>query len=115
MNLKRGDIVLANLEPAYGSKQGKIRPCIIIQNDIANKFSPTTIIVSFTSAIPEKEYPTVIIAEPKETGLNKTSAILCSQIRTISVEDRILKKIGTLKQSTMRRVDEALKTSLALE
>lgn len=115
MIIKRGDIFLVNLEPAYGSEQGKIRPCLVVQNDTSNKYSPNTIIVPFTSSIPEKDYPTIVIAEPKESGLEKTSAILCSQIRTISAEERILRKLGTLRPGTMRKVDEALKTSLALD
>jgi mRNA interferase MazF len=115
MNLKRGDIVLANLEPAYGSEQGKIRPCIVIQNDIANKYGPTIIIVPTTTSVSGKEYPTEAIISPEESGLKETSAVLCNQIRTISIEDRILKKIGTLKPEAMQKVNEALKTSLALE
>ena len=115
MIIKRGDIVLANLEPVLGSEEGKIRPCLIVQNDTANKFSPNTIIVPFTSSIPDKEYPTVVIVQPSDSSLPKESAILCSQIRTISVEDRVIKKLGALNPSTMRKVNEALKTSLALE
>jgi len=115
MIIKRGDIFLVNLEPAYGSEQGKIRPCLVVQNDMSNKYSPNTIIVPFTSSIPEKDYPSIVVAEPTEAGLTKTSAILCSQIRTISIENRVLKKIGSLKPSTMKKVDEALKTSLGLD
>ena len=115
MNLKRGDIVLANLEPSFGSEQGKIRPCIIIQNDIANVHSPTTIIIPMTSAISDKEYPTEAKILPGDSGLKETSMALCNQIRTISVEDRILKKLGSLKTEAMLKVNEALKTSLGLE
>lgn len=115
MNIKRGDIVLANLEPSFGSEQGKIRPCIIVQNDIANKYSPTTIIIPTTASISDKEYPTEAIIKPEESGLKEVSVALCNQIRTISIEDRILKKIGILKPETMKKVDDALKTSLGLE
>jgi mRNA interferase MazF len=115
MILRRGDILLVNLEPSFGSEQGKIRPCVVIQNDIANQFSPTTIIVPLTSTISDKEYPTVVTLSPQESGLKEKGAALCNQIRTISVQDRVLKKIGSLKPETMKRVDEAIKTSLALD
>lgn len=115
MNLKRGDLVLVNLEPAYGSEQGKIRPCIIVQNDIANKYSPTIIIAPITTVLSEKEYPTEVIIHPKESGLKETSVVLCNQIRTISIEDRVLKKIGSLKPILIKKLDEALKTSLGLK
>jgi len=115
MNIERGEIVLVNLEPSMGSEQGKIRPCLVVQNNDSNKYSPNTIVVPFTSSVPEKDFPTVVIAEINETGLQKRSAILCTQIRTISAEDRILKKIGSLKSEAMRKVDFALKTSLGIE
>lgn len=115
MIIRRGDIFLVNLEPVFGSEQGKIRPCLVVQNDTSNEHSPNTIIVPFTSSLPEKDYPTVIIVNPSESELEKTSAILCSQLRTISIEDRILKKLGILKPSTMKKVDDALRTSLALD
>ena len=115
MNITRGDIVLVNLEPAYGSEQGKIRPCIIIQNNIANKYSPTTIVIPTTTSLSDKEYPTEVKIMPEDSGLKEISIALCNQIRTISIEDRILKKLGSLKAGTMQKVNEALKTSLALE
>ena len=115
MIIKRGDILLVNLEPSLGSEQGKIRPCLVVQNDTLNQFSPNTIIVSITSAIPDKKYPHTVIISRLESGLEKESTILCSQIRTISIEDRILKKLGSLEAGTMQKVNEALKTSLALE
>jgi len=113
--MRRGDIVLAKLDPAMGSEQGKTRPCLVVQNDISNEFGPTTIIVPFTSTITDKNYPTAVIVEREESGLNEKSTILCNQIRTISAEHRILKKIGSLDQLAMLKVDDALKTSLALE
>jgi len=115
MIVKRGDILLVNLEPAYGSEQGKIRPCLIVQNDIANKFSPTTIIVPLTTAVSNKQYPTEPVIEAGDSGLKERSAVLCNQIRTISVEDRILKNIGSLKPEIMKKIDDALKATLALE
>lgn len=114
MNIKRGDIALVNLEPTLGSEQGRIRPCLIIQNDIANKFSPTTIIAPITTTIPDKEYPTEVILSQEESGLKEKSTVLCNQIRTISINDRIIRVISTIKIGTMQKVNEAIKTSLAL-
>jgi mRNA interferase MazF len=114
MIIKRGDIVLANLEPVIGSEQGKTRPCLVIQNDLGNTSSTTTIVAAITSNT-EHQYPFTVLAEKGEANLQKDSLIMLHQIRTISIENRILKKIGSLKPATMKRVDEAIKTSLALE
>ena len=114
MNIKRGDILLANLEPVLGSEQGRIRPCLVVQDDISNKFSPTTIIASITSTIPDKDYPSVVIVEPSESGLRERSTVLCNQIRTISINHRIIKKLSSLRPATMGKVDDALKAALAL-
>jgi len=114
MIIKRGDIVFADLEPTLGSEQGEKRPCLVVQNDIANRFSSTTIVVPITSTIPERDYPTVVVAESRETGLKKKSTILCNQIRTISVKHRAISKLGSLKPGTMDKVDEALRASLSL-
>ncbi len=114
MNIKRGDILLIKLDPVLGSEQGKTRPCLVVQDDISNQYSPNTIIAPITSAIPDKYYPTVVVVKPQESDLPKESAILCSQIRTISKEHRIVKKLGALKPMKMREVDQALKESLGL-
>ena len=113
--LKRGDVILADLEPIKGSEQGRIRPCLIVQNNVSNRFSPNTIVVPITTKIPDKEYPTIVIVEPRSTsGLLEKSTILCSQIRTISVHDRMLKRLGFVDFETMQKVDFALKASLQL-
>ena len=114
MNIKRGDIVLTDLEPVKGSEQGKTRPCLIVQNDLGNIASPTTITAAVTSKT-EKEYPFTVFVKKGEANLPKDSLILCNHLRTISREHRIIKKIGSLNQATMKKVDEALKTSLGLE
>ncbi len=114
MIIKRGDIVLATLEPVKGSEQGKTRPCLIIQNDLGNTVSPTTIVAAITSKS-EKEYPFTVQAQKGESNLPKDSTILLNQLRTVSIEHRVIKKLGMLKPKTMKKVDEALKTSLALE
>ncbi|PIN85477.1 MAG: PemK family transcriptional regulator [Candidatus Diapherotrites archaeon CG11_big_fil_rev_8_21_14_0_20_37_9] len=114
MIIKRGDVVLTNLEPVKGSEQGKTRPCLIIQNDIGNKISPITIVAAITSKT-EKEYPFTTYIKKGDGNLLKDSLVLCNHIRSISIKDRALKKIGTLKPNTMKKIDEALKTSLGLE
>ncbi len=109
--IRRGDIVVANLEPVIGSEQGGIRPVLIIQNDLGNKYSTTTIIVPITSTIMKKDYP---INVQVSSGLKKESTILLNQIRTVDKE-RILRKIGKLDLETMKKVDEAIKISLDLD
>ena len=114
MIIKRGDVVLADLEPVKGSEQGKTRPCLVIQNDIGNRVSPITIVAAITSKT-GKEYPFTVFVGKGGGNLSFDSLVLCNQIRSVSTQDRITKKIGALKPSTMKKVDEALKTSLALE
>lgn len=114
MIIKRGEIVLVNLDPVFGSEQGKIRPYLIIQNDLGNASSSTTIVASITSNI-EKEYPFTIKTNIGEGNLPKESLIQLNQIRTISIENRVIKKIGSLSKQRMLQVDEAIKTSLGIE
>lgn len=114
MIIKRGDVVLVDLEPVKGSEQGKTRPCLVLQNNKGNEFSPTTIVAAITSKV-GLEYPFIVNISAGEGGLPKDSSILCSQIRTISMQDRVVKKLGSLKPETMKRVDSAIKVSLALD
>jgi len=113
VNIKRGDLVLANLEPVSGSEQGGTRPVLILQNDIQNKHSPVTIVAAITSKIFSKEFPTNIFLLKNESRLNKDSTILLNQIRTID-KSRIIKRISTLDNHTMRKVEIAIKISLDL-
>jgi mRNA interferase MazF len=115
MTIKRGDILLVDLEPIKGSEQGKVRPCIVIQTDLANNYSPTTIIAAITSSVSDKKYPTEVLITQKESGLTKESTILLNQIRTISLKDRAIKKLGALSREKMKEVNEALKISLGLD
>jgi len=113
---RRGDIILIDLEPVRGSEQGKVRPCIIVQNNIANKFSPVTNIVPVTDARNvRKWYPCLVYLKKEEFGLEKDSVAQCTQIRTIDTEDRIIKSIGHVSQQKMKDIDRALKVQLALE
>ena len=114
MQIKRGDIFLANLEPIKGREQGGIRPVLIIQNDVSNKHSPVTIIAAITSKIFDKEFPTNVFISKKSSGLDKDSTILLNQIRTIDVS-RLIKRIGNLDNFLMNQVDLSLKVSLSLD
>lgn len=113
MEIKKGDIFLANLEPITGSEQGGIRPCLIIQNNYGNKYSPVTIIAAITSKIFSKELPTNVFISKKDSSLEKDSTILLNQIRTID-KRRIIKKLGSLDISLMNKVDMAIRISLGL-
>jgi len=111
--VQRGDIFLANLEPVVGSKQRGVRPVLIIQNDIMNKNSPITIMASITSKKFTKEFPTNVFITKEESGLDKESTILLNQIRTID-KRRLIKRISSLDDFLMKKVNLSLKVSLAL-
>ncbi len=114
MNIKRGDVLLVNFNPIKGSEQGKIRPCVVIQNDIANKYSPTTIVLPLSSNI-DKVYPFDTIIKKGLGGLKADSVVLGNQIRVISIVQRVKKVLGSLDKNTMINVDKSIKDSLALE
>lgn len=114
MIVKRGDIFYADLSPVVGSEQGGIRPVLILQNDIGNKFSPTVICAAITSQINKAKLPTHIEIEAEKYSLVKDSVILLEQIRTID-KKRLREKICHMDDSVMKRVDKALIISLALE
>lgn len=114
MEIKRGDVLLVNFESVKGSEQGRIRPAVIVQNDIFNKYSPLTIVAPVTSKIYDKEYPTNVFIRKKEANLNNDSTILLNQIRTID-KRRIIKRLGNLNSFIMKKVDMAIKISLNLE
>lgn len=112
-DIKRGDIVLVNLEPVKGSEQGGIRPCLIIQNDKGNKYSPLTIIAPSTSKKFTKEFPTNVVVSKEDSSSDKDSTILLNQIKTID-KSRIIKRVGSLNSFLMNKVNIAIKISLAL-
>jgi len=114
MEIKRGDIFLANLEPIKGSEQGGIRPVLIIQNNIGNQTSSTTIIASITSKTFSKEFATNVFVPKKDSNLNKDSTILLNQIRTID-NSRLIKKIGLIDNFTMNKVNRSIKISLNID
>lgn len=110
MIVKRGDIYYADLSPVVGSEQGGIRPVLVIQNDIGNKYSPTVIAAAITSQINKAKMPTHIELAAKDYGLNKDSVILLEQIRTID-KRRLREKIGRIDDGLMASVNNALSIS----
>ncbi|NLY91737.1 MAG: type II toxin-antitoxin system PemK/MazF family toxin [Firmicutes bacterium] len=113
MIVKRGDLFFANLNPVVGSEQGGLRPVIILQNNIGNTYSPTTIVAAITSKIKRAKLPTHVEIKKDYTHLDRNSVILCEQIRTID-KKRLTEKIGELNEELMAKVDEAVKISLGL-
>lgn len=113
MIVKRGDIYYADLSPVVGSEQGGIRPVLVIQNDIGNKYSPTVIAAAITSQVNKAKMPTHIELAAKDYGLNKDSVILLEQIRTID-KRRLREKIGRIDDGLMASVNNALSISFGL-
>ena len=114
MIVKRGDIYYADLSPVIGSEQGGVRPVLIVQNDVGNKYSPTVIAAAITSQINKAKMPTHIEIGAENYGLNKDSVILLEQIRTID-KQRLREKIGRLSDDLMDGVDRAIGISFGLD
>lgn len=111
--IKRGDLYFADLSPVVGSEQGGVRPVLVIQNDIGNKYSPTVIAAAITSKLNKARMPTHIEVSAKEYGLEKDSVILLEQIRTID-KSRLKEKIGELGEYKMNQVNRAMMISLGV-
>ncbi|MCI9136440.1 MAG: hypothetical protein HFH48_02585 [Lachnospiraceae bacterium] len=111
--MKRGQVYYADLRPVVGSEQGGIRPCLIIQNDMGNTHSPTVIVVPMTTQN-KANIPTHIAVSPEDYCLDINTTILLEQLRTID-KSRLRDFVGRLSDSTMQKVDEALRISLALD
>lgn len=125
MPVKRGEIYWVEFDPVKGSEQGGLRPALVVQNDIGNRYSPTTVVVAITSAIPPKPYPFMVLITPEESGLPTVSAVNCSQMVTIHQSDQDsrlrpprgesqLRPIGHLSAAKMAEVAKALAFNLAL-
>lgn len=110
-DIRRGDIYFADLSPVVGSEQGGLRPVLILQNDIGNKHSPTTVIAAITSQVISKQLPTHVLITTSDAPLIKTSVVLLEQIRTID-KKRLTTKVGALTKSKMKEIDEAILVSL---
>ncbi len=113
MNVRRGDIYYADLSPVVGSEQGGVRPVLIVQNDVGNRFSPTVIAAAITSQRDKANLPTHIEVDAQDSGLLKDSVVLLEQVRTID-KHRLREKMGKLDQDSMSRVNQALSISFGL-
>jgi mRNA interferase MazF len=110
---RRGEVYLVSLDPTVGAEIRKTRPAVVIQNDIANEVSPTTIVAAITSKIRYEDDPATVMVEGREGGLHHRSVILLGQVRTVD-RKRLIHRMGVLKSETMARVDRALAVSLGL-
>ncbi len=111
--VKKGDIFFADLSPVIGSEQGGVRPVLIVQNDIGNKYSPTVIVAAVTSQINKAKLPTHVEIGALGHGLNKDSVVLMEQLRTID-KKRLKEKIGRVDEEIIAEVNEALTISLGI-
>lgn len=113
MSVKRGDIYYADLSPVVGSEQGGMRPVLIIQNDVGNRYSPTVIAAAITSRMGKTRLPTHIDVYADKVGLNKDSVILLEQVRTLD-KKRLGEKMGHLDDEMMTAVNNAIAVSFGL-
>ncbi|HEX9093603.1 MAG TPA: type II toxin-antitoxin system PemK/MazF family toxin [Coriobacteriia bacterium] len=110
---KRGEVYWVDLDPVVGSEQGGRRPAVVVQNDLGNRFSPTTIVVPLSSRIPTKPYPFHVWLEP--ASMPKPSVVKCNQVRNVDKSRLHPGRIAALDDETMARVDEALRISLGMD
>ena len=113
VNVHRGDIYYADLSPVVGSEQGGVRPVLIVQNDVGNRFSPTVIAAAITSRQDTAKLPTHIDLPSGGCGRSRDSVVLLDQIRTID-KQRLREKMGSLDDTAMSRIDQALSVSFGL-
>ena len=113
MEVNRGDIYYADLRPVVGSEQGGVRPVLVVQNDVGNKYSPTVIIAAITSQLSKAKLPTHIELNKDKYNLAKDSVVLLEQIRTLD-KRRLREKIGSIDNLTMQKVDVAIMISLGI-
>ncbi|RHO52282.1 type II toxin-antitoxin system PemK/MazF family toxin [Ruminococcaceae bacterium AM07-15] len=112
-NVRRGDIYYADLSPVVGSEQGGMRPVLIVQNNVGNRYSPTVIAAAITSQLNKAKLPTHIEIEARTYGLSKDSVILLEQVRTLD-KRRLREKMGRLDEQVMGQVDDAIAVSFGL-
>ena len=113
MSIRRGDIYYADLSPVVGSEQGGVRPVLIVQNDVGNRFSPTVIAAAITSRQEKTRLPTHIMLHSEGCGLSKNSVVLLEQIRTID-KKRLREKMGRVDEDSMSKINHALSVSFGL-
>lgn len=123
--VRRGEIYWVEFDPVKGSEQGGLRPALVIQNDIGNQYSPTTVVAALTRTLPPRTYPFIVVIEPGESGLAARSAVNCSQLATVqqsgshsrlrpSPGEKEVRPIGTLGEGAMSKVSRALAYNLSL-
>ena len=112
-NVKRGDIYYADLSPVVGSEQGGLRPVLIVQNDVGNRYSPTVIAAAITSRLGKTRMPTHIDIHAERVGLAKDSVILLEQIRTLD-KRRLRERMGRVEGELMEKIDAAIAVSFGL-
>ena len=110
---KRGEVYLVSFDPTLGAEIRKTRPALVIQNDVANRWSPITIVAAISSRSDEPTYPTDVPVDPPEGSLRAASVVLLNQLRSID-RRRLVRRIGRLRPDTIKRVDRALQISLGL-
>lgn len=110
---ERGAVFLVNFDPTIGAEIRKTRPALVIQNDVANEHSPITIVAAITSKYDDTLYPTEVLMPADEGGLKQDSVVLLNQIRSID-RQRLVRKLGKVKPSTMEKIDSAIKISFGL-
>ena len=113
MTVRRGEIYYADLSPVIGSEQGGIRPVLIVQNDVGNKYSPTVIAAAITSQKYKTRLPTHISVNTDNCGLQKDSVVLLEQVRTLD-KQRLKERMGNLPDSEMNKINKALSVSFGL-
>ena len=113
LNIRRGDIYYADLSPVVGSEQGGVRPVLIVQNNVGNRFSPTVIAAAITSQQSKANLPTHIPLHADSSGLAKDSVVLLEQVRTID-KKRLKEKMGSIDESAMNEINNAISISFGL-
>lgn len=126
MPVKRGEIYWVEFDPVKGNEQGGLRPALVVQNDIGNRYGPTTVVVAITRTIPPQPYPFIVVVEPHESGLPVRSTINCAQIATIQQSGKdsrfrpargatTVQPIGRLPDNKLEEVDKALLFNLGIK
>lgn len=111
--VKRGEVYCADLDPVVGSEQGGVRPVLVIQNDLGNRFSPTVIVLAITSKTRKAGLPTHVTLPAGEAGLSLPSVVLAEQMRTLDAA-RLKRKLGAVRPEKMREIEGAIRASLAI-
>ena len=110
---RRGEVYLVSFDPTLGAEIKRTRPALVIQNDVANRWSPITIVAAISSRIDEPTYPTDVRVDPPEGSLRAASVVLLNQLRSID-RRRLVRRLGRLRPETIKRVDRALQVCLGL-